>query len=402
MSDFCGEKKSLIEIAMFGGFSIKIDDKILTDDTGRTKQLWILLEYLVANRHIDISQEKLIEILWEDEDCDNPLNAMKNLVYRLRSMLNDLTTDKYEFIVFKRNVYSWNNDLPCIIDSEEFEKSYKAAKISSLPAEERLKHYMEAINIYKGEFLPKSSMKDWVVACSEYYRNIFIECVKAACVIFQSLGEYENAALICEKAVAVDPFDETMHELIINNYLVSGNRQKAVAHYEYVSNMFYEKLGLKLSDNFRNLMREVIRSVSGIENDLDVINEDLREREKIDSAYFCDYEIFKSIYRIEVRLTERFGQSVFVALLTLETSGKEKQAAVSDAMQFLKTVILSSLRKSDIVSRFSNTQFILMLPSLTFENGQMVLNRISKKFYEKGRISGFKLHTKLNPLSPLQ
>jgi hypothetical protein len=42
-----------------------------------------------------------------------------------------------------------------------------------------------------------------------------------------------------------------------------------------------------------------------------------------------------------------------------------------------------------------------MLPTLTFENGQMVLNRIVKKFSEGNKYREIRLSTKLNPLTPL-
>jgi len=394
-------KRPLIEITMLGGFSVKIKDRVLTDETGRTKQLWILLEYLIANRLNDISQEKLIEILWDDEECDNPSNALKNLIYRLRNMLGALSNEEnYDFIVFKRNVYSWNNELPCIIDTEELEKTSKSAKTSNLSDEERLKTYLRAIDLCKGDFLPKSSMNEWVISYGTYYKNIYIDCVRGAGKLLMASNKFEDVVQICEKAAAKEPYDESIHELIINAYLLAGNRQKAAAHYEFVSELFYENLGVKLSDNIRSLMRDVMKIISGIEKDLDVIKEDLRESDAVNSAYFCDYEIFKNIYRIEARMAERFGQSVFVALLTLEPAKQAKQQAVSNAMQILKAIILGRLRKSDIVSRYSNTQYVLMLPSLTFENGQMVLNRIVQKFNEECKNSSIRLGTKLNPLSP--
>ncbi|MDR3551743.1 MAG: BTAD domain-containing putative transcriptional regulator [Clostridia bacterium] len=397
------EKASLIEIAMFGGFSIQTAGEALTDSAGRTKQLWTLLEYLIANRLNDISQEKLIEILWEDEACSDPANALKNLVYRLRSLLKMLGGENSpEFILFKRNNYCWNNALHCAIDTEEFEKSFRAAKAGGLSDEERMSRYLRAVELYKGDFLPKSSSQDWVISRSTYYRNIFIECVKGVCELLIQFKHFEEAEMICQKALSIEPFDESLHALVINLYLAAGSRQKAVAYYEYASEMFYEKLGVKFSDPIRSLMRGVTKTVNGVEKDMDIIEDGLRESGEINCAYFCNYEVFKSIYRIEARMAERFGQSVFVVLLTLEADGGVEKQDVLDAMQVLKSIILKNLRKSDVVSRFSNTQFILMLPALTFENGKLVLNRIVRKYNEECRRRSIRLNTRLNPLKPVE
>jgi hypothetical protein len=42
-------------------------------------------------------------------------------------------------------------------------------------------------------------------------------------------------------------------------------------------------------------MRNEIKTESGIEKDLDVIKDDLKESQLIDTAYYCDYEMIKLI-----------------------------------------------------------------------------------------------------------
>lgn len=95
-----------ITVKMLGGFTISQGDRVISESDGRTKKVWMLIEYLLAHRRNDISQEKLIEILWEDEECDAPFNALKNLVYRARKQLGELSPGgKTEYIRFARNTY---------------------------------------------------------------------------------------------------------------------------------------------------------------------------------------------------------------------------------------------------------------------------------------------------------
>ncbi len=56
-------RKDSFIIKMFGEFSIQYGSHIVTDDIGRVKKVWMLIEYLIANREKSISQEKLIEVL---------------------------------------------------------------------------------------------------------------------------------------------------------------------------------------------------------------------------------------------------------------------------------------------------------------------------------------------------
>lgn len=77
-----GTQGPVISVHMLGEFSITINGNTITNLKGRTKRVWMLVEYLIAYRHTDVSLEKLMDILWEEDECGDPVNALKNLVYR--------------------------------------------------------------------------------------------------------------------------------------------------------------------------------------------------------------------------------------------------------------------------------------------------------------------------------
>lgn len=403
MADNLLGKRPAIEITMFGTFSIRAGKKVLSDSDGRSKMLWNLLGYLIANRWRDIPQEQLIENLWEEADMGaDPQNSLKNLVYRLRNLLRPLGEDtQHPFIVLKRNSYAWNNALDCRIDTEEFERLYKAAFVEP-DGKARIRLYQQTVDLYQGDFLPKFPETDWVIASNTYYKTTYLKCVKSLSDLLCANGRYDEASLLCEKAAMAEPYDESVHELLIRSYLAAGRRPEAIRHYEYITELFYNNLGVSLSEKLRSLMREVIRQANGVENDFAIIRLDLRESEQINGAFFCDYEIFKHIYRLEARMAERFGQSVFVVLLTFEPSQRNTQPEIAMAMRALKDALRAGLRKSDVVARFSHTQYILMLPSLTFENGQKVVRRIVDKFEAQNNHPPIRLSIALHPISPIE
>lgn len=391
-----------VEITMFGGFSIQRGDMVLTDDLRRTKQPWLLLEYLIANRHTTISQEKLFELLWPEGNCEKPANALKNLIYRIRGLLEGIRdAGACDFIIFTRNNYAWNNEIPCVVDTEEFEKHFLEARVPDIPEEERMRAYRLATVCYKGEFLPKSASEEWVVFRNTHYARIYMECVQNLSALLLKNGQHEETVALCEHAIGFDPFEEPMHEILIHAYLAAGYRQKAMDHYEYISNLFNEKLGVRLSDRFRSHMQEVFETMDSTENDLSMISKDLKESQTPPSAYYCDYEIFRNLYRIEARFAERQNHSILIALFTLRSSAAQSDPKrITEAMSVLKDVILHSLRKGDVVSRFSNSQYLVMLPALTFENGPVVLKRLMEKFKKIYRHRDISLNMTLNPLAP--
>ena len=84
---FITQEKPIVNVKMFGGFSLRIGDYAISDNLSRSSNVWNLLSYLIINRDKMISQEELIELLWPDEEIGNPANALKTVLYRTRNTL---------------------------------------------------------------------------------------------------------------------------------------------------------------------------------------------------------------------------------------------------------------------------------------------------------------------------
>ena len=389
---------------MLGGFSLTVAGSTINDSSSRARQLWNLLEYLITFRNRDISHEELISALWPDNRIDNPANALKNLIYRIRSDLaENRVPDSMDFILYKRGTYSYNNSLPTLVDTEEFERLIRTAGNLSLPPEERISLYQAALKLYTGDFLPKSSSEAWVIPLATYFHSMYLKAAAEVIHLLESQKRYEDVVDICEAAVTVDQLEEYFHESLIRAQLAMERPQKAMAHYEYVTGLFYRELGVKPSDSLRGLYREIAGRMTHTESDLDAIKEDLREPHEARGPFFCPYEVFRDMYQLEARSASRTGRSVFVALITLTASPSKipDPQFSAKAMARLKTAICSSLRRGDVVSLFSPTQYVLMLPYLTFENGQMVMERIIRRFKKENPRIPVSLEYRLQPLDPV-
>ena len=394
----------IITIRTLGEFSLSCGTKRISDADGRTKKVWLLLEYLVTNRGKDISMEQLAEAVWNDEDeSNNPGNALKNLVYRARTVLRELCPDSAtEYIIFSRNSYLWNRELPCRVDVEEFEEFCAKGADPHISQDERIKAYMQAIELYRGEFLPKSSFVDWVISKNAYYMTLYSKAVEQVVNMLFEQQRYEDVVTVCDQAVVLYPYNESVHYALLRALIDSGQRRKAISHYEYISDFFYKKLGVTLSDPIRALYKEMTSGMEMIEADMDSIENDLRESEKPTQAYYCDYEVFKQIYRFQARSIARTGQSVHIGLLTVRNMKGEVPdiRLLQTLMNTLRDVVVECLRKGDVVSAYSTNQLVVMLPMTTFENGEMVLRRIFTAFVRKHRTRDCFVDTKLREITP--
>ncbi|MCY1714661.1 BTAD domain-containing putative transcriptional regulator [Caproiciproducens galactitolivorans] len=394
-----------IEVNMLGEFSITINGHQLTNLKGRTKRVWMLIEYLLANRHKDISTDKLIEILWPEDECKDPLNALKNLVYRARELLKELSRNsRAEYIQYIRNTYSWNNSYPCLIDTEQLVEFMKQGADEAKDIQSRILAYKNALALYRGEFLPKSAYSNWVISMSAYYANLYNECVLRTCRLLIDERRFEEVIEICETALTHAPLEESIHKMLLYGYLSTGRRNQALDHYNYVIDLFYKELGVDISESMRSLYKQLINSINNIELDLSVIKNDLKEAAEINGAYYCDYEAFKSVYRIQARTVARTGNSVYIVLFTLNDleGGVPKPRIAKLAAERLKMTIMESLRKGDVVAAYSNTQFIVMLPLINYENAEIVTDRILQRFRFRYRRENIKITTRINALDSQQ
>ncbi|MBO5166083.1 MAG: diguanylate cyclase [Lachnospiraceae bacterium] len=118
--------------------------------------------------------------------------------------------------------------------------------------------------------------------------------------------------------------------------------------------------------------------------DLEYISRMMEEGMDISKGAFnVAYDEFKKIYDFVFRCVARKNQKVQIVLFTLRIDGgKVVGNAFDNAMQMLESSIISSLRAMDAGTRYSSSQYIVILMDTNIENGKMVAERVIGKFLE--------------------
>lgn len=401
MNDTGKRQAEPVKINMLGEFSINYGDKAINDSTSRSKKLWMIFEYLMAFRDREISQNELIELLWPDDEIENPANTLKTLIYRVRSMLDELDYPGggKTMLIYRRGSCSWNQDIESVIDVDIFEEKLKQAHVTEGPA--RLDDLLEAISLYKGDFLPKAALEPWAVPLSTYYHTKYLTAVKEAVLMLVGDSRYDDVISVCQKATVVDPYDEELHYWLILSLYNTGEKQQALKHYEYVTDMFFSRFGVTPTDRLTNLYKEIIAETNDSQMDLSVIKEELEEDYK-PGAFFCEYAIFKEIYHLNMRTLARTGAASHLCLLSLvgPRGGRPQQKVLSKTVLKLKECIGSSLRRGDIFTRYSVSQFLVMLPAASYENSVMVTERILRSFRRQNGKNLVDVKASIQPMSP--
>lgn len=389
-----------LKIKMFGDFSIQVDDQIISDKDNRTKKIWSLLAYLICHRGRIITQKELIKLLWgDDPSSTNPENALRITFHRLRSQLDQLwPTAGKDLIISKESGYLWNDQYPLSIDIDQFER---LCKTDTTDEDELLSSYFDAFKLYQGEFLEKQSSEAWVIPISTYFYNLFINISIQAATLLSQKNRYPEAIQICKNAIATDLYNEPLHQILIKNLAAMGNQKEATAVYETLCKQLFDNFGIRPSDETHQIYRSAVHTVNDNALSLDIVLEDLREKNEDVGALQCDYDYFKVLCFSRSRSMERSGKATHIVLLSV-TDGALKplsKQSLGRIMNQLGEQIRVNLRRGDVFSRCSASQYIIMLPEANYENSNMVSRRIIGAFSRRHPHVTAKINYVVQPLS---
>ncbi len=363
-------------VTFFGGFSLSCPGggKVISEQERASQRLWSFLEYLCAFHQNGVGQEELIAALWEEgEEAADPVGALKTTLHRARAILKELGfPDGKQVLLYRRGRYFWGPELRT--DAEELEELYaafSAAPDRTLPA------VLEFLPRYQGDFLPNAAGASWTLPLRTYYHTRYLRLSHSAANRLWELGRLDEAIGVCRQAATLDPYDERCQLLLMRLLHASGATQTALQHYSQVSKLCMDQLGVAPSPELVAFYQEIARIDASVELDLRIIRRRLLEEEPVEGAFICEYAVFRDIYRLMARGMYRSGRVVQMCLLTiLERDGNYPEARRSAAvMAELERSCLSRLRSEDVAARLNANQYLLLLPTASYENAERVLRR---------------------------
>lgn len=371
-------KQEILQVHMLGRFSLTYGEKQINCTGSRSKLLWNLLAYLLCHRGTSVSTEELIPVLWKHENNDNPAGAVRTAVHRARTMLSELT--EVPFILSKNGGYMWNPQVETVTDAEEFERLYAAADGTDI------ENCFAAMELYRGKLLPMQSSELWVMPLQAYYHNLYESLVDRVVPVLEQEKRCEEGIDFCNRSLQIDPYSEKIYQYLMRFLLIAEDRQEVIHVYEEMSKLLLSTFGIMPDQESRALYREALNAVqNGSVVTPEAAQEGLSEQWEISGALVCDYDFFKMLYQAQARTIVRSGLVIHTVLLTLKgrNSREISDKSLALAMDNLEKHLSASLRKGDVITRCSSSQFMVMLPSANYENSCKVCQRFISSFEKK-------------------
>ncbi len=288
---------------------------------------------------------------------------------------------------------------------DQFESLVTEAKvIAGERPDDAIMMLKRALELYQAEYLQdfNSSGKRSISGSGQH--ELYVGAVLDLADLLSTNKEQDQVIKLCEEALQIDYFEEGLHIRLIEALLAKGEITSALAHYDEAASAFYREMGLTPSEGLKKVYEKIQQESDNPQIDLNKIQAGLNGKELPEGALYCDADQFRFFYKLEQLRGERSGQSVLLCMLVPITKDYSKPSdyLLQEVMQNLKSVIMQTLRKGDLFTKWHEGQFLLLLPGLNREQAAEVLDRIERAYSRKHSLQGLVLQKKIETIFPLE
>ena len=387
-----------VRITMMGSFLIYINEQRIENPVSKSRKGTALMEYLVLHRGRPVPNQQLLHELWPEHSVSNPENALKTLVSRMRTLLNQMSDGMGNCIVSDRGAYHWQNTPDMSIDALELMELFDAVT-QERDAGKLEQIYRRIMELYTGDLYQTGDL-DGDAGFAQQLHSQYLTSVYGYIDLLRKAEQYNEICAVCRTALDVDSFDDRLHIELMKAMISMNRTNDALVQYKHATNLTYRYLGTAPSAEMMAFYQEMNRSRQSLKNNLDAIRRELHSSAMERGAFVCDYEMFKAIYNLEMRNLERLGTTMFLGIIMIGDSDDAVADSIrqDNIMNGLVEILKENLRKGDIITHFSPSVIALLLPTVNYKTGTAVMERIRKLFYQRYANSDIPFHFRLGML----
>lgn len=228
-----------LEVRTFGRFEIRRDGEPLVYSRKAPKKTLALLKAMLALGAGSVSEQRLMDTLWPDEEGDAAANSLAATVLRLRTLLGDpAAVAQHGGKLSLDRTRVW-------VDLFAFERALVAADAAAHardPSERA--HLQQALSHYEGAFLASDEAEAWTVAARERLRGRFIHALGRHAERLEADGQFEAAVLAYLRGLDADAAVESFYQGLMRCHEKLGRRGEAIGAYRRMKQILSVTLGL--------------------------------------------------------------------------------------------------------------------------------------------------------------
>lgn len=372
-----------LSVQMFGRFSVKYGDEVLTFGRQGDSKFGQLFQILMTRPGQGFSKRNVAEALYDWDEVEDINASLNNTIFRLRKYLETSPLPAGEYLILDAGVMRFGGEIEIESDVWEFEKV--ARKFKDVRDRQKKAELCEkAAELYQGEFLPHLSNEQWVIDKSQNYKKQYFRMMEYLLTFLKEEGDYGKLEKLSVQVTNLYPFEGweiwQMDSLVVQNKYTEARKlhQKTAAQ---IRNM-----GSFLSKEQQEHLQEVEIKLRRTEDAEEDIGKCLMESVSGQGAYSCTLQGFSDCFRMLKRSIERGTISFCLLLCTiLDSNGRpvDNHESCEKQGKKLRSVFQTHLRLGDIYTKYCEGQYLLLCVGIEKENISQIGERIDMDFRKR-------------------
>jgi LuxR family transcriptional regulator, maltose regulon positive regulatory protein len=222
-------------VQSLGGFQIVRGSRPMEEtewDRNRPKEL---LKAILSHGGLKVSKDTLMDDLWPNENPNRADKSFKTALQRLRKSLEPEMDLEFgsSYIRLQEAFVSLDSER-VQLDMDLFSGLLKKGEEKEKEGGTRaaLSLYAEAIEIYKGDFLPDDSFAPWADIKRVELRRKYVDLLHHVAKLYETQGAMKKAIAFHGRAIEADPLLEESYQRLMVLYSTKGMQNEALRVYD--------------------------------------------------------------------------------------------------------------------------------------------------------------------------
>jgi DNA-binding SARP family transcriptional activator len=228
------------EFLLFGRFSVRVDDRPLTElDGGKVREL---LGFLLLFRHQQHHREMLADAIWSGRTTTQARKYLRQGLWRIQSAVGG----RHDLLAVGSDWVQVNDDALDGLDVRQFETAMQAVKgiagrdLTAAAADELRK----ACELYRGDLL-EGWYQDWALYERYRYKARYISMLERLLEYAETHRQLDDALLYGDRILEHDRAHERTHVRMMRIHYRSGDRTAAMRQFRQCAAILDHELGAR-------------------------------------------------------------------------------------------------------------------------------------------------------------
>ena len=247
-----------IEIRSLGYFSVRRSPSLAPTLIRAQSRLAELLCLLIAGGPEGLDKSHIEQALWPRSQATLADSTLDTTLYRLRRLLGTQRALRVEAGIMRLDddyvsVDVWNF-------TREADALHARLQISvdELDPGEIVIRCERLLDLYHGRFLWASSATPWIIQARDQLQAKFLRVVKQAALYWQTIGRWDRAAQLYERALELDNLSEDLYRELMRCHFVRGQFAETVNAFRRCRELLTTVLSVNPSAETESLYQQAL------------------------------------------------------------------------------------------------------------------------------------------------